>query len=109
LRKGAAATAPSPAARQAFCLGRWSLPVNGLAVVWGIAVIVNLAWPRVEVYGEGPMRPYSALIATGLMMGVGGLYYSLVQRHKTGVLDAHRADDEMVSQPSIEALGSEVG
>jgi urea carboxylase system permease len=102
--RGRAARGPSEAARRAFSLGRWSLPVNVLAVVWGLAVITNLAWPRAEVYGDGPLRPYSALIVTGLMMGIGGVYYGLIQRHKTGVLDSHRADDL-----SIDRLGSEAG
>ena len=29
-----------------FRLGRWGLPVNLLAVVWGVAIIANMAWPR---------------------------------------------------------------
>ncbi|MEV5651516.1 amino acid permease [Nocardia sp. NPDC052254] len=33
-----------------FSLGRFGIPVNLLAVVWGIAMAVNLAWPRSEVY-----------------------------------------------------------
>ena len=34
-----------------FSLGRWGLPVNVLAVVFQIGVMVNLAWPRAAVYG----------------------------------------------------------
>ncbi|MGN2635828.1 amino acid permease [Nocardia takedensis] len=33
-----------------FSLGRWGLPINAVAVVWGIAMVINLAWPRAEVY-----------------------------------------------------------
>ncbi|MET9486057.1 amino acid permease [Nocardia sp. NPDC006630] len=33
-----------------FALGRYGIPINALAVVWGIAMAVNLAWPRPEVY-----------------------------------------------------------
>src|SRR6516162_3047703 len=34
-----------------FNLGRWGLPVNVLAVVFQVLVMINLAWPRPAVYG----------------------------------------------------------
>ncbi|MGP4017338.1 amino acid permease [Saccharopolyspora sp. 5N708] len=33
-----------------FSLGRWGVPINVLAVLWGLVMIVNIAWPRPEVY-----------------------------------------------------------
>ncbi|WP_328855882.1 amino acid permease [Microbispora hainanensis] len=33
-----------------FSMGRWGLPVNALALCYGLAMAVNLAWPRAEVY-----------------------------------------------------------
>ncbi|MYV58148.1 amino acid permease [Streptomyces sp. SID3212] len=33
-----------------FSLGRWGLPVNVLAVLYGAAMTINLAWPRGPVY-----------------------------------------------------------
>ncbi|WNI25727.1 amino acid permease [Streptomyces sp. ITFR-16] len=36
--------------RPLFSLGRWGLPVNALAFVYGTAMTVNLAWPRAAVY-----------------------------------------------------------
>lgn len=33
-----------------FSLGRWGLPVNAVAVVYGALMTVNLAWPRAAVY-----------------------------------------------------------
>jgi amino acid transporter len=74
-----------------FALGRWGLPVNFLAVVWGAALIVNMAWPRPEFYGNAWYQQYAALLFTAVLMGSGGVYYWLVQRHKTGVLAEHRA------------------
>ncbi|MEW1718937.1 amino acid permease [Streptomyces sp. NPDC093109] len=38
------------AGRPLFSLGRWGLPVNALACVYGLAMAVNLAWPRAAVY-----------------------------------------------------------
>ncbi len=33
-----------------FSLGRWGVPVNALALVYGLVMTVNLAWPRAAVY-----------------------------------------------------------
>jgi urea carboxylase system permease len=33
-----------------FSLGRWGIPVNVLALLYGLAMTVNLAWPRAAVY-----------------------------------------------------------
>jgi urea carboxylase system permease len=33
-----------------FSLGKFGTVINSLAVLWGIAMVVNLAWPRAEVY-----------------------------------------------------------
>jgi urea carboxylase system permease len=74
-----------------FRLGRWGLPVNVLAVLWGVLLIVNLAWPRPEVYGEAWYERWAAVIFTAILLGAGGAYYMLVQRHRTGVRAEHRA------------------
>lgn len=75
-----------------FDLGRLGLPVNALAVLWSTLLIGNLSWPRVEIYGPEPLARFSVPLATALMLVVGGLYYGLVRRHRTGVLHAHRAE-----------------
>ena len=33
-----------------FSLGRWAIPLNVLAIAWGLAMTLNLAWPRDAVY-----------------------------------------------------------
>ncbi|WP_371581463.1 amino acid permease [Streptomyces sp. NBC_01314] len=33
-----------------FSLGRWGTPVNALALLYGLFMTANLAWPRAEVY-----------------------------------------------------------
>ena len=35
-----------PAVKGTFTLGRWGLPINLIAVVWSVLVIVNIGWPR---------------------------------------------------------------
>src|ERR1035437_47682 len=42
---------PSPDHGPYFSLGRWGLVVNLVAVIFQVGVMVNLAWPRVAVYG----------------------------------------------------------
>jgi urea carboxylase system permease len=39
-----------PARREHFSLGRWGLPVNILAVLWGLFMGLNIGWPRQQVY-----------------------------------------------------------
>jgi amino acid transporter len=77
-----------------FSLGKWGLPVNIAAVVWGLFMAINLAWPRASIYNATePFHWYlkwGAVLFIGIVMGGGFLYYWFVQRHKTGTLDAHR-------------------
>jgi amino acid transporter len=35
-----------------FSLGRWGTAVNAFAVLYGIGMTINLAWPRAAVYGS---------------------------------------------------------
>ncbi len=82
--------------RGKFSLGRFGLPVNVLAVLWGGAMSLNLAWPRAAVYNAtGPQHWYlrwGAFLFIGVV-GVGGFaYYWFVQRKRTGVLAGHAAE-----------------
>ena len=74
-----------------FSLGRWGLPVNLVAIVWGVFIVVNMSWPRVEIYGDDPWGQYAAVIATVLLLGLGLFYYLAVQRRRTGILSEHAA------------------
>jgi urea carboxylase system permease len=47
---GSARDAHDENGRPLFSLGRWGIPVNLLALVYGLAMTVNLAWPRAAVY-----------------------------------------------------------
>jgi len=68
--------------RSLFSLGRWGVPVNAVAVLYGILMVVNLAWPRAEVYdpaGQGWYLQYSAEIVLALVL-VSGVFTFLVLR-----------------------------
>lgn len=82
------------APRRSFSLGRYGLPINVLAVVWGVASTVNLLWPRQSLFN--PVPPfhwyflYGPLLYVGLVVGAGSLYYAGYARRRRGVLLEHR-------------------
>lgn len=81
--------------RRYFHLGRWGLPVGIAAVVWGVAVVVNTAWPRDVVYNPTPpfhwALQWGGVLFVGATLLVGLVYYRLVQRHRIGILPQHAA------------------
>ncbi len=69
-----------PAAPGQFTLGRWGLPVNALAVVYGLFMAVNMAWPRQAVYdpaGGHWYLQYFALLFLGAVAVFGYIAYRL--------------------------------
>ena len=78
-----------------FSMGKWGLPVNILAVLWGGAMTLNLVWPRQEIYNSVP--PFEWYLQWGGVLFVaavtigGALLYRLKIRHQTGVLAEHAA------------------
>ncbi|MFI1617498.1 APC family permease [Streptomyces lydicus] len=94
----------TPADGGRFTLGRWGLPVNVLAVLWGAGMIVNLAWPRDAVYNATP--PHHWYLRWGAVLFVGAValggfaYYWFVQRHRTGVLAEHAAPRSTADAPA---------
>jgi hypothetical protein len=52
---------------------------------------LNLAWPRIEVYGETWYLRWIAFIFIGLVALAGLLWYRLRGRHQVGVLPEHMA------------------
>jgi amino acid transporter len=93
-----------------FSLGRWGLPVNIVAVIWGLFMAINLAWPRASIYNATePFHWYlkwGAVLFVGIVMVGGFAYYWFVQRHKTGTLASHAAE-AAENRPPVIAGGSE--
>jgi hypothetical protein len=54
-------------------------------------MVVNMSWPRVEIYGADPWGRYAGVLATVLLLGLGLIYYLAVQRRRTGILSEHAA------------------
>jgi urea carboxylase system permease len=79
------------ARRPCFSLGGWGLLVNVLAVVWGLFVVVNISWPRPQIYGTGSWGRFAAPLSTCALVVPGACYYLLFQRKKTRILAKHAA------------------
>jgi urea carboxylase system permease len=77
-----------------FTLGRWGLPVNVVAVAWGVLMTVNLAWPRAEFFGPAWYQQYVALIIVPAIAAIGAAYYWLAVRGKQHILPEHSAAAE---------------
>ena len=92
LRRAGRGDEAAPLGGKRFDLGRWGLPINGLAVVWSGALVADIAWPRPEIYGEPWPRRFVALWATAALVGVGLIYGGWSRRRgRPDVLVEHRA------------------
>jgi urea carboxylase system permease len=86
---------PRPEHGPYFNMGRWGLPVNIFAVVYGTLTAFEIAWPRAAVYGTKWYFRFGAYEFIGAMIVIGLAYYLGVQRHKgDAILDSHRAEVE---------------
>lgn len=78
-----------------FDLGRWGLPVNIIAVIWGAGMAINLLWPRSEIYNADPpfhwYLRWGGVLAVAAMTVGGLLFYWFRQRHHTGMRAGHAA------------------
>ena len=64
-----------------YRLARWAMPVNVGALVYGVAAIVNICWPRTP---EAPWYDnYIVLLMSALVIGLGVLYMALPARTRT--------------------------
>jgi amino acid transporter len=108
-RRGNAAALGAAGGSRYFSLGRWGLPVNVVAVVWGLFVVTNIGWPRTEIYGSHPWGRFAAPLGTLALVGAGTAYYLLYQRKRTGIVLQHRAGESLdgssleSKNPTIEA------
>lgn len=83
-----------------FRLGRWGVPVNIMALLFGIAAIVDMLWPRL------PQQPwfsnYGMLIGTAVIAGSGLAYMLAARPYDHGAApsgDAHRVQSGMAVPP----------
>jgi urea carboxylase system permease len=72
-----------------FTMGRWGMLVNIVAVLWGVGMAVNLAWPREAVYGAPWYNTWGAFVYIAVILGAGLGWYAIKGRHHIGTLAAH--------------------
>ena len=75
-----------------FFMGRGpGLVVNMIAVVYGAIMMINLIWPRPEVYGT---YPWGGVIFVAGVVAIGVVYYLAVQhRRELTVATEHRTEE----------------
>ncbi|MET3860694.1 urea carboxylase system permease [Dietzia sp. 2505] len=67
-----------------FSLGRWGIPVNVMAVGYGLLMTVNLAWPRSEIFdpsGETPWLRWAGVVTVLAVVGLGILCFPRGKTH----------------------------
>jgi amino acid transporter len=84
-----------PREKTPFSLGKWGIPVNILALVWGGSMLVNFAWPR-PASNPTPNQTLGALstgihelnkvpilyTVLGVIVIIGAIYYFLFEIRK---------------------------
>jgi urea carboxylase system permease len=89
--------------RKLFSLGRAGLFINAVAVVYGLAMAINLGWPRADVYdpaGEGWYLHYLPLI-TLAVVAIGGAVAYRSQRSRY-----HASIGLAPAVPEVEGAGA---
>jgi urea carboxylase system permease len=83
-----------------FCMGKWGLLVNVVAVLWGAGMALNLAWPREAVYGTPWYNTWGAFVYIALILGAGLFWYALKGRHNIGTLASHATATQAEAAPA---------
>jgi urea carboxylase system permease len=87
---------PKPDHGKYFSLGRWGVVVNGFAVLYGLGMTINLAWPRAAVYGSDHWYfQWGAVVFTAVIAVVGGIMF-WVRRRTWGAPQAAPVIEEAV-------------
>ncbi|KAA9164025.1 amino acid permease [Amycolatopsis acidicola] len=88
---------PGPDHGPYFTLGRFGVVVNIIAVLFQVAVLVDIAWPRAEIYGDAAWYyQWGAFVFIGAMLVIGWMMYAYLKRKgrkNPGSEQVTRADD----------------
>jgi hypothetical protein len=90
-------------------MGRWGLAINVIAVAWGLFVVINIGWPRAEIYGEGRWGRFAAPLATLIVLVCGALYFLVFQRTRTGILPEHACGHDGSEEWPVAVEDGQVG
>lgn len=91
-----------PKDRAYFNLGKWGWPVNVIALVYGVFMIINLSWPRSPgaPWYDNYLVPFSA----AMVLGVGIIVY-LIQRARGIDLSVTIHEIELPAAPAVGVSG----
>jgi urea carboxylase system permease len=81
-----------------FSMGRWGMFVNIIAVLWGVGMAINLAWPREAVYGAPWYNTWGAFVYIAVILGAGLGWYAVKGRHHIGTLASHAVADNTATK-----------
>jgi hypothetical protein len=105
-----------PKVKTPFSLGKWGIPVNLLALVWGGSMLVNFAWPRAASNptpnqtlgalstGIGELNKVPILYTVlGVILIIGALYYLLfeIRKPKVDILVPSESGPVMIPSESL--------
>jgi amino acid transporter len=94
-----------PKDRAYFNLGRWGWPVNIMAVIYGVLMIINLSWPR---YPDSPWYDnWQVLFSLAIVLAAGAVVY-FIQRAR-GVdlsITIHEIDESPAEAGAMEAMAA---
>jgi len=71
-----------------FSLGRFGIAVNVLAVLYGTVMIVNLGWPRAEIFNPGgdmPILQWAGPLSIAAAVALGALCFPRGKTHPNPV------------------------
>jgi hypothetical protein len=74
-----------------FSLGRFGIAINAIAVVYGVLMMINLAWPRAEVYDVAGGHWYLQWFAPLFMLGavvLGAAVFAWLRARRAAAMSA---------------------
>jgi urea carboxylase system permease len=74
-----------------FTLGKWGLPINIVAVVFGVALLIDVGWPRAEIYnangGPWEMTWFAPLFIVAATV-IGAIAYPMMRKQAAAKMAA---------------------
>ncbi|KPI16332.1 hypothetical protein OK074_1944 [Actinobacteria bacterium OK074] len=83
-----------------FSLGRWGVPVNVLALLYGVLMTVNLAWPRAAVYDPAGGHWYFQWF-TVLFLGATVVAGAAFRLYRRGTAASTAVPEAAVHEPAV--------
>jgi amino acid transporter len=83
-----------------FSLGRWSMPLSVVALVWATFQFLNIAWPR-NLYPDAPFLNWSVAVAVLGLGVIGAVIYASCRSQIVPVPTYDVPDEDDDAQPLV--------